>query len=356
MLCCGSLLLLSFGVLGYLWYSQPPSRELLSPVGKDYFTTRMQRSNRPEQAYRVMINVGSNRENLITSLIDTGSHKVWVQEDKMKCSPSLRVSEQDAFHVNYMGGMVTGDVAEDTLSIHNYSWLQTLGVAKQMTMRTGDFHSILGLGKSCADKTCAHGNWPLRSRTFAFFIDLDTGEGVFQAGWFNASECSGNMSFVPLVSGPSSQDIFWTVRVAMGSRANLTAVVDTGTSYVHLKPDLFEAFMGHVKQCDCQRSCLQDLSLKIGDQEFNLSADHYLISTHLRTCRLRIEQLDSRFPEDILLGASFLMRHYVVFDADNLTFGICSIRPSKSSGFSAAARGLWYDIEDSARGIISSFR
>jgi hypothetical protein len=191
--------------------------------------------------------------------------------------------------------------------------------------------SILGLGRACdMQQTCPLKHWKLQSQVFSLFVDKSTGEGVFQAGVVDERRCDpkDKLHYVPLLDGNLSN--MWAVSLSFLGVDNIRAVLDSGTTNIFLKKPLYDKFMEAVGR-QCSSSSLPTLSMGLGGVEYAIPPSVYARTPSFRECRFRVQVLEDEFPEDMLVGATFLINYFVVFDRTNARVGIC--RPDESPRF-----------------------
>jgi len=182
---------------------------------------------------------------------------------------------------------------------------------------------------------------------FAFYLQEDAStQGELVLGGIDKSHYTGDLVDVPLTS-----ETYWEVSLAslkFGSSSIATgskAIIDSGTSLLAGPKDTVAALakqagatsvMGKEFVIDCsKKSSLPDLTVTLGDKDFTLTADDYVLEVSGQ-CLFAFLGIDVPPPRGPLwiMGDVFMRKYYCIFDYGNKKMQIAPI--AKRSGQAAA--------------------
>ena len=323
---------LSVAVFATLWLDvETVSRysKVATPVGSDYFSEQFTYSLASVGAYVIPLSVGTNQSTVANVLLDTGSPDTWVYVSTGygSRSTSFRPFPTESYTARYLGGSAYGYLGHDVLNINSFTWRQTFGAVTRYNIELGHIQGLLGLSRGGCDgrNLCALSNWALNISAVGFYYDPVSWQGIFMAGFINETEyCEPGTSLTWL---PQTGTFYWTGTVGMtvngvslGDR--LVAVFDTGNTFVSMSRRLFDS-MNTILMTN--RECSNPaISLVISGKLFTIPKAVLLISNSDGACNLRADVLaDNRVSDDLLVGATFLVNFYTVFDINNDRMGFC---------------------------------
>ena len=312
----------------------PNARPNNIPPGSvsDVFTVPFARADGPNGAFMVIAQVGSGLPTLVDVLLDTGSADMWLDSTTgyPLASTSFISNQTIPYTASYMGGAATGSLGTDYISLNGYSWQQQFGSVSTVNM---GLEGIIGLSRGGCDarNVCVFTNWKLPSAVMAFYYDRLTWSGWMVAGSVDeAKYCATGSSIVYL---PQVGNYFWqgSVNAAFNGISlgtGLIAVVDTGTTFMMLSESLYNKAMSIA--LSGQGCTHPKLTIYVNDSPFVIPSS-VLVMDNVNGCYLRLASFDkSRFPFDIIIGATFLINLYSVFDMANDRIGFCPAKPGLS--------------------------
>ena len=318
------------GVAGILYYflghkTAPEDQEVKvsTPVGEDYFSVRFVSSAGSSGAYCIKALVGTNPPSENEILLDTGSADTWFEDDSgfMQKSDSYINYPDFSYIIRYMGGSVEGNLGNDLIDVNTFDWTQNIGVVTDVNkdidgkpnMDMGALDGIMGVCRGGCDsrKLCVMNNWALKESAIGFYYDPMTWAGLFMAGFINETmycEPGEKLTWIE-----NTGNYFWTGAVGMSVKGktignNLSAIFDTGTTYLMLKQSLYTDMMNKLGT-DCTGA---EITLNLGGKDFTIPSD--VIVRRSSPCVLRASVLPEKsLHADILVGAVFLVNFYSVF-------------------------------------------
>ena len=337
-ICTVSIIIgVSFFIARY--YGPKPSPRILNPNAKrntipigsdsDTFTAPFETSMGPNGAFMVAAQVGSGIPTLIDVLLDTGSSDIWLDSTTgyPQASSSFIKNTSATYTAHYMGGAVTGSIAVDYITLDSYTWKQQFGAVETVNM---GLEGIIGLSRGGCDErnVCVFTNWKLAQAIFSFYYDRLTWSGWMIAGAVDAAKyCATGSSIVYL---PQTGNYFWQIPVNLDFNGvsigtGLNAVVDTGTTYMMLSKSLYDKAMSIV--LSGQGCTHPTMTIFVNGAPFVIPSI-VLVMDNVNGCKLRLESFDKdRFPFDMIIGATFLINFYSVFDMVNNQVGFCPPKP-----------------------------
>ncbi|OBZ89891.1 Gastricsin [Choanephora cucurbitarum] len=167
------------------------------------------------------------------------------------------------------------------------------------------------------------------------------GEIVF--GGYEDRHIVGNVSYVNITSQPSFEN-YWAVdvdKISVGKSfektytPNLSALVDTGSTLVYLPKEIMDNVFTDVKGArkdflgqyivPCNSTNLPNITITMGNQDFVLTSDHYLITSGALalsddSCYTYIQESPSFV--DVILGYGFLQQYVSIYDNENKRIGL----------------------------------
>ena len=324
-----------------------PYVKVRTPVGSDFFSVQFSQSRSVSGAYIIPIQVGKTNPTTVKMLIDSGSADTWIDSSTgFTASSSFVPHSNQRYSISYIGGTVAGNLGEDQLSINSFKWNQKFGVVSSESMQTTDLDGIIGVSLGGCDgrHICSLANWPLNQSVLGFYYDPSNWAGLFMAGFVNETEyCSSGTSLTWLNLTAS---YYWMGRVGMTVNgkslgSNLVAVFDTGTTYFMMSQSLYDRMNAIIQT---NGGCTNPtITLMISGVEFTIPSS-VLLRSRVGGCKLRTGVVGSNgVSQDLLVGATFLVNFYSVFDLAQQRIGFC---PAKV-GLTTHSRRLGEDSSDS---------
>ncbi|EWM22434.1 lysosomal aspartic protease [Nannochloropsis gaditana] len=310
-----------------------------------------------DAAYIGSIGIGTPPREF-TVIFDTGSSDLWIPSALCKVcghrnkynSDASSSFEQDgrSFQITYIGGPVTGYLAEDTVlfagyAVKNQSFAQiTNPLGLGASYSGGGYDGVFGLGfdeLSVTKSTTPFHNLieqqgeVLPQPIFAFFLaNGDTGPSELTVGGTDPSHYEGDLHWMPLHDPPG----YWAVgldSVYLGPRKLQSqagaVVLDSGTSImVGPKTDVDAIFEGlgatlveNLFTVNCSlKAAMPDLEFILDGQPYALSADDYLVQDR-DICLVGL-QGDDHAQAQWILGDMFLRKFYSAYDYQNRRAGL----------------------------------
>lgn len=308
-------------------------------------------------AYTGVIGIGTPPREF-TVIFDTGSSDLWVPSALCKVcghrnkynSDSSSTFKRDGgrFEITYMGGPVSGYLAEDTVTLGGYAVRnQTFAqITNPLGLGTsylgGGYDGVLGLGFdeiSVANTVTPFHNLiqqqgkALPEPVFAFYLGGEgAGLGELTVGGTDQSHYLGQLHWVPLEEPPG----YWAVgldRVHLGaqdsqSKAHL-AVMDSGASLIigpkrdvdAIAEGLGATATNRIYTVDCgKRKTMPTIEFVVDGQPYALNADDYVIEDG-PLCLLGL-QGDEHMSAQWILGDVFLRKYYSAYDYKNKRVGL----------------------------------
>jgi hypothetical protein len=303
-------------------------------------------------------------------IFDTGSSNLWVPGKNcsfLTCWLHPRYDEKKSstyekdgrsYHVQYGSGPVEGTFSKDTVTVGGVDVKGQLfaEVSKvsfgplNIAFAAGKFDGLLGLGfKSISQYQIPT---PFESMidqklidepVFAFYLQQDaSAQGELVLGGIDKSHYTGELVDVPLTS-----ETYW--EVSLGSlkygstsiSSGAKAIIDSGTSLLAGPKDAVAALakqagatsvLGKEYIIDCsKKSSLPDLTVTLGEKEFTLTADDYVLQVSGQ-CLFAFMGIDVPPPHGPLwiMGDVFMRKYYCVFDYGNKKMRIAPVAKSSS--------------------------
>jgi Eukaryotic aspartyl protease len=228
-----------------------------------------------------------------------------------------------------MGGTVKGSLGKDALSANTFSWEQTFAVVESSSNSIG-VPGIMGLSRGGCDSRglCSLSYWPLKYSAIGFYYDPETWAGLFMAGFVDpATYCAEGTSLTYI---PQVGSYYWAGKVGMSFNgaslgSNLHAIFDTGTTYFMMKQSLYNQVNTMLQ---ASGGCASPtITLTISGIEFTIPTSVLVINNRSGRCSLRIDTFTNQINCDILVGATFLVNFYTVFDLAQDRIGFCPAKP-----------------------------
>ena len=303
--------------------------EVSTPRGHDTFSVALDTSDGSQGAYFIPVYIGTGSQTYADTLLDSGSADTWfdIGLNFTVNSVTYKGFPNQQYEIDYMQGNVYGTLGQDKLAIVNFSWLQTIGVVSDGEV---DVNGIIGISRGGCDSRnlCSMENWPLNQSVLGFYYDTSSWNGIFMAGYVDQSlYCAEGTKLTYL---PQVGDYYWTgsVDVAFNDHSlgkGLTAIFDTGTTYFMVSANLnntISTLIGPNSLCNTS-----SITLTISGQQFKIPSSVLVTSDELGHCMLRIDVLPPDQGFDVIVGATFLVNFYTVFDIGNNKMGFCPPKP-----------------------------
>jgi len=311
----------------------------VTPKGDDVFAVNFSYSFASSGAYLTRLKVGTGIETDVTAILDTGSAETWIDISTgfTQVSKSFRGTLKKSFKQTYISGSVSGFLGKDSIRAECFRWTQDLAVVTEFGFEKGDIQGLIGLSRGGCDsrQLCSLENWTLKHSVFSFYYDPYTWQGVFIAGdIFEEQYCAPGTRLTYLSLKPDA-DYFWQAYVGMKFNDillgdKLDAVFDTGTTYLVMSQTLYDSIQAIVTARGCSSP---ELILIVNGQELAIPREVLMTGVG---CEMRLGVLASGSAgHDLLVGATFLVNFYSVFDLTDDRIGFC---PATGSG--AASRRL----------------
>ena len=292
-------------------------------------------------------------------VFDTGSSDMWVfsstAQNKLPflnyfdhaASSSFRAGPPN-FKLQYGLGRVEGFASSDKVQLGGLSTPSQL--FGEVTIWTKNFENpnepldgIVGMSyKSLAsdgadpliDSLQKYG--AISKRMFSFFLSSRPGEQASKLiiGAPDPKYYRDSLFWNPVIDQGSGRWFIGTSSVSIGGtrviqcQDQCLALVDTGTSFLGIPGDLFQAFVGKMlsKRSDCSirqnsdvicdssdTSGLPDLTFEINGNRYVLKPEDYLIRSQIGIMPVNVTGGRSFF----ILGDTFIKNYYTVFDMDS---------------------------------------
>ncbi|RCI13195.1 hypothetical protein L249_0364 [Ophiocordyceps polyrhachis-furcata BCC 54312] len=311
-------------------------------------------------AYFVRVEIGSKKKELYM-LLDTGAGSSWVMGPGCKdeaCSmhSSFGPNDSDTFHdtgedfnVSYGSGVVNGKLVEDNMTLAGVTFDFKFGMAGNTSTEfvKFPFDGILGLSM-----TRGHNDNFLEKFGQAQKLDknifcvalnraadgVNTGEVKF--GSMNPDKFSGNVSYTPL----GSQDGEWAIPIDDmaydGKKAGVGGVlayIDTGTSFVFGSQDRVQkvhSVIPGAKSADGQTYKVpcdtnKPLTFTFSGIDYEVSPKDWIApKNEAGECTSNVYGYEVA-KGSWLIGDTFLMNVYTVFDKDEKRIGFAKLAESK---------------------------
>ena len=311
-----------------------PSIPSSTPVGNYTFIVPFERAyDKSYGAFFVGFLVGSNIPTRIATLLDTGSSDSWFNKSDGFTTRSKTFEKgSGTYSMSYMGGDVSGSLGSDMLQLGNYSWKQNFGVVESWGSSISyGLGGLVGLSRGgCnARKLCAIGEWELDESVIAFYYDKLSWNGYFMGGYISADTyCApGNL----LTYTQQTHSYYWQSNVSIFYNSvslgtNIRAAFDTGSTFIIMKKTLADEVL---RLSSLTGGCtLPNMTVVINGVSFPIPSNVLVdIGYSSSNCKLRMDSFTSSgYPFDVILGATFLITVYSVFDLTNNRMGFC---PSK---------------------------
>ncbi|RDA85467.1 hypothetical protein CP532_1023 [Ophiocordyceps camponoti-leonardi (nom. inval.)] len=311
-------------------------------------------------AYFVKVGLGSKKKELYM-LLDTGAGSSWVMGPGCKdkaCSmhSTFGPNDSDTFHdtgeefnVSYGSGVVNGKLIQDNMTMAGVAFDFKFGMAGTTSTEfvKFPFDGILGLSM-----TRGHNDNFLEKFGQAHKLDknifcvalnraadgVNTGEVKF--GSMNPDKFSGNVSYTPL----GSQDGEWAITIDDmafdGKKAGVGGVlayIDTGTSFIFGSPDRVQkvhSVIPGAKSADGQTYKVpcdtnKPLTFTFSGIDYEVSPKDWVAPKNAEgECTSNVYGYEVA-KGSWLIGDTFLMNVYTVFDKDEKRIGFAKLADSK---------------------------
>ena len=305
------------------------ANKLSTPSGNLSFSVPLDVSYGSQGAYFIPVLIGKGTQTYADTLLDSGSADTWFD-----MSLNFTVNSEtfigypnQPYEIDYMQGNVYGNLGLDFLRIANFTWLQSLGAVNDGVV---DVNGIIGISRGGCDSRnlCSVQSWPLKQSVLAFYYDTSNWNGLFMAGYVDESTyCADGTSLTYL---PQVGDYYWTGSVGLAFNGvslgtELMAIFDTGTTYFMVSPrlnDTISRLIGVNTGCDAS-----SISLTISGKQFTIPSSVLVVPNDQGECMMRLDVLSGGESFDLIVGATFLVNFYTVFDIANNKIGFC---PPKS--------------------------
>ncbi|KJZ78782.1 hypothetical protein HIM_01555 [Hirsutella minnesotensis 3608] len=320
-----------------------------------------------DYAYFVKVKLGSKKKQLYM-LIDTGAGSSWVMGSNCTdeaCSKhdtfgaadsdTFRDSSKD-FSVSYGTGTVSGKLATDTIEVAGMSFEYTFGLASKTSpdFVNFPFDGILGMAMSRGkndnflDKLAGSHN--LDKNIFSIALNRATdgvNHGEIMFGNANQERYTGDITYSPLTAKGGEWGIQIDDIAFDGKKAQIGGVqsfIDTGTSFIFGPKDKVQTLHDLIpgaKSSDGQTytvPCTMDKALT-----FTFSGVDYKVwpQDWMSPKNSAGECTSNIYGHDVakgawLVGDTFLMNVYTVFDKDQQRIGFANLAETNSTSNAAS--------------------
>ncbi|EQL02301.1 Peptidase A1 [Ophiocordyceps sinensis CO18] len=330
-------------------------------VGSDHPLTAGIDQDGTDFAYFVKVELGSKRQQLYM-LLDTGAASSWVMGSgctdtacahhdtfKFDESDTFRVTSKD-FNVNYGSGAVQGKLASDDMMVAGVGFNYAFGLASTTSsdFMNFPFDGILGLSMSHGSNdnffekfTEAH---KLDKNIFCVTLNRaadGSNKGEIKFGSTNPDKFTGDITYTPL----SSKDGEWAIQIDDiafdGKKAEvggITSFIDTGTSFVFGPMDKVSKIHSLIPgaksatgqtftvPCDTEKA----LTFTFSGVDYKVYPKDWISPKNAAG-----ECTSNVYGHDVaqgswLIGDTFLMNVYTVFDKDEKRIGFANLASSDS--------------------------
>lgn len=307
-------------------------------------------------AYFVRVELGSKHKAL-NMLLDTGAGSSWVMGPGCKdqaCSmhSTFGPEDSDTFHdtqqeftVSYGSGMVNGKLIEDSISLAGASFDFKFGMAGTTSTEfvKFPFDGILGLSMTRGnnDNFFAKMSEASKMEKNMFCVALNRASdgpnhGEIKFGSVNQDKFTGNISYTPL----ASQDGEWSIPIDDmafdGKEAKVGGVhafIDTGTSFIFGPPDWVDKLHklipgsktgdGQTYHVPCDTT--KPLVFTFSGVDWEVSAQDWIAPKNSDgECTSNVYGYEVA-KGAWLIGDTFLMNVYSVFDKDEKRIGFAKL-------------------------------
>ena len=324
---------------------------------KSYMSDNIILSNYYNMEYYGIISVGTPPKDF-RILFDTGSSNLWLPSSQCNiCNGKNQYnnfnsisykSSNHFFEINYVSGIVSGFISEDTIKIggiqiNNQSFAEIVdpsGLGDLFTL--SKFDGILGMGfDNIAVNnivTPIHNMFlqgKIKQTIFAFYLGNNI-EGELSIGDYNNKYTRNGINWIPLsVVGYwqfniDSYDFILDNSRRFNLNTNVQSILDTGTSLITIPKKSFDnlkyIFGNNIDSItglymvDCNKNRDVVLSLTINDIIFTIEYRDLIVNDNIRNvCMIGIEEYDNSI---WILGDVFIRKYYSIFDYDNNRIGL----------------------------------
>ncbi|KAM4066867.1 eukaryotic aspartyl protease [Hirsutella rhossiliensis] len=323
-----------------------------------------------DYAYFIKVELGSKRQPLYM-LLDTGAGSSWVmgsgctdkacaQHDTFKfaASDTFHATSKD-FSVTYGSGAVQGKLASDTLTVAGVTFDYSFGLASTTSsdFMSFPFDGILGLSMSRGSNdnflekmTAAH---KLEKNIFCVTLNRAAdglNQGEIKFGSTNPAKFTGDITYTPL----SSEEGEWAIQIDDiafdGKKAEVGGImsyIDTGTSFIFGPMDKVEKIHrlipgakspnGQIYTVPCDMD--KALTFTFSGVDYKVYPQDWISPKNAAG-----ECTSNLYGHDVakgswLIGDTFLMNVYSVFDKDEKRIGFANLASSDSKSASSSGSG-----------------
>ncbi|AAS51369.1 ACR143Wp [Eremothecium gossypii ATCC 10895] len=309
--------------------------------------------------YSVDITLGTPAQNFRVAL-DTGSSLLWIPSDRCTsqicrtrnryrsgASSTFKATDK-TLRLQYVKGDAKARVSYDTLyfagaKIENQGFGEAEAIGDDFS--GARFDGIIGIGYP----SIGYGIKPpintlidsggLKDPMFGIYIsnaqNRNSPVGEIVLGGYNTQKFKGDIKWLPVL-----RKAFWETDLSAFKVGNfaldvqgLTAVFDTGSSFIIMPEDTYTDFVSQfpgashddgTDYVDCSTvNSGPDLTLDFGGVALKLSARDYVMQLGRNTCILAVSG-NSRVTGEVILGDTFLRRYYTIYNFGDNTIGVAS--------------------------------
>jgi len=318
--------------------------------------------------YYITIGIGTPGQNFNVQ-VDTGSSDLWIPGLGCNATACLNHTRFDTtksatfqtagqnFSIQYGEGYMTGIVAQDLVTIGDFTIQQTFGLStyEDNTFLGGALDGIIGMGfepLSSENATTPFQNLvqqvgldPVFSFYFNFAANGGQG-GELTIGGYDDTQFTGDIQYIPLTA-----ETYWNINITSvsvngkdsGVKAQ-GAIVDTGTTLIIASdPDALavNTLIGAkpvkgqdgVYSLPCSTTGLPDVVFTFNGNQYTVPPEAYVFSNGDGTCISGISGDGSQVMDGWIIGDVFLRNYYSVFDSGNNQVGFAKLAPKSTNSF-----------------------
>ncbi|KAI8934379.1 hypothetical protein NX059_009115 [Plenodomus lindquistii] len=328
-------------------------------------------------SYMVAVTFGDSKEEYHL-LLDSAASNTWVMGQECasaacsthttfgKGDSSSLSTDQTPFNITYGTGSVSGTLASDTLHIGSLSPTLTFGLATTVSQefRSYPMDGILGIGRGTTTRPTSSisimdaltSSNLIGSKLYGIHLSRSADgllDGELNLGAVNEARFTGDLTYMDVVDNDTG---FWEIPLQGASldgsdiplqQGEITAIIDTGTSYILVPPADARALhdgiqgskeVGETYYIPCDTSAA--LSFTFNNVSFNISMEDWrgeeVDGQGEGMCRSNVIGRQTFGEAQWLVGDVFLKNVYSVFDFEGGRVGFGVKREGEESASATA--------------------